>query len=376
MSLDPLKIVMITPQWLRTTGGPSSHVKNLAEDLNRFGHDVRILTCDEGAGARRFSAKPPKRELDILRLLAEIKPDIIHIHGRMHYVVPALAYKRLFGHRCRLVFTFHTQPYVGDFLTLPGAQKQKRDYVGIRRLIAKYLIHRCDEVITCSHSLISNLNKHYGLDIQRYTVLYTGAELRPVEVTRRNAFVRTYNLEGRYPVLSTIGVFSHDWKVAGHQVCIEAVTLLKDEYPGVRLLIVGEGEYRPYVEELVRERKLEAYVSLLGHVDSIGAVLAASDIYVHMAMHESQGLAVVEAMLAKRPVIVANRGGIPEIVEHGVTGLVIEPNAEELSSSVSWLVQHDAEREEMASAAFSYASRTLTKEYFARQNVRLYKNDR
>jgi glycosyltransferase involved in cell wall biosynthesis len=141
-------------------------------------------------------------------------------------------------------------------------------------------------------------------------------------------------------------------------------------------LIVGEGQFRAYLERLVRDRRLEEYVIFLGRVESIGEVLGASDIYVHMALHESQGLAVVEAMLARKPVIVANRGGIPEIVQHGVTGLVIEPRAEELCSSVCWLAGHDAEGEKMAGNAFTYASKTLTKEYFARENVKVYRSDR
>ncbi len=376
MNLDRLKIVMITPQWLHTMGGPSSHVSSLAAELRKMGHQVWVLTCDQGEGAIRFRNRPVQRELDILRLLMGIKPDIVHVHGRMHYVVPALGYKLISGRHCRLVFTFHTQPYIRDFLKLPGKARRRRDYVGVKRIIAKSLIHRCDEVITCSHSLISNLNEYYNMDIRKYTVLYTGAELSPVDTVRLELFKRSYKLQNYYPILSTIGVFSHDWKVAGHQVCIEAVSLLKSKYPGAKLLIVGDGQFKDYLVRLAHERELEDCVTFLGYVDRISELLASSDIYVHMAMHESLGLAVVEAMLAMKPVIVANRGGLPEIVEHGVTGLVIEPNAEELSRTVDWLIQHDVERQRMVHNAFTYASKALTVEYFARQNLRLYKEDR
>jgi len=365
-----LKIVMITSQWLQTKGGPSSHVSNLALQLREMGHQVWILSAEQGDGAIHFSNKPFQREFDIFRLLMQKKPDIVHLHGRMHYIAPALAYKLFFGRNSRLVFTFHTQPYVKDFLVLQD--KGNRDYIGVQRIIAKWLIHRCDEVVTCSHSLIFNLNKYYNMDIRKYTVLYTGAELSLIDKEKQESFKKIHNLKNCHPILAGVGVFSWDWKVAGHQVCIEAVNLLKKKYPSVKLLIAGRGRFEEYLVGLVRDYKLEDHVTFLGYTDCMREFLASSDIYVHMAMHEAMGLSVVEAMHAMKPIIVANRGGLPEIIEHNVNGLVIEPNAEELFRAVDWLIQHEEERQRIANNAFTFASKFLTLEYFSSRIQSLY----
>jgi len=365
-----LKIAMITPQWLQTKGGPSSHVSGLAVQLRKMGHQVWVLSAEQGDGAIHFGSKPFKREFDIIRLFMKIKPDIIHIHGRMHYIAPALGYKLFFGRNCRLVFTFHTQPYLKNFLNISDIGK--RDYIGVQRIIGKWLIHRCDEVVACSHSLISNLNKYYNMNIQKYTVLYTGTELSRIDTEKLEIFKRSHNLQNCNPILASVGVFSYDWKVAGHQVCIEAVRLLKSKYPSVKLLIAGRGRFEDYLVGLVREHKLEDCVTFLGYTDCMREFLASTDIYVHMAMHEAMGLSVVEAMHARKPIIVANRGGLPEIVEHNVKGLVIEPNAEELFRAVDWLVQHEEERQGIANNAFTFASKFLSLEYFSSRIQSLY----
>ena len=368
-----LKIAMITSQWTQTTGGPSSHVSALSAQLKKMGHQIWILSAEMGEGAIYFGNKPFLRGFNIFRSLMTIKPNIIHMHGRMHYIIPALFYKIIFGKQCRLVFSFHTQPYIQKYIHVSA--KGKRDYAGVVRLIAKWLIHKCDEVISCSHSLISNLNKYYNMSIGRYTVLYTGTELPPIDAEKLASLKANFELSNCYPILTSIGVFSWDWKVAGHQICIEAVSLLKNKYPNIKLLIVGRGKYEDYLVDLVREKNLGNHVTFLGYTDSMRELLDITDIYVHMALHEAMGLSLVEAMHAMKPVIVANRGGLPELVENNVTGLVIEPNAEVLFSSVDWLVEHGDDRIIMAQNAFKFAGRFLTLEYFSNQNQRLYKGE-
>jgi glycosyltransferase involved in cell wall biosynthesis len=291
----------------------------------------------------------------------------------MHYVGPALWYKLISGRHPRLVFTFHTQPYVRDFLDVSG--RAKRDYIGIERVVAKCLLHGCDEVTGVSDNLMANLNQYYHMGIRRYSVIKSGVKAAPVDTASVESFKARYELQKCYPILSSIGVFVWDWKVAGHRVCIEAVGMLRDKYPAVKLLIAGDGRYRDYLADVVRRLKVEENVRFLGNTNCVRELLASSDIYIHMAMHEGCPLSVVEAMYAARPVVAANLGGIPEIIVHGTSGLLIDPEAEELSRVVDWLMRNDGERQRLGHNAFTYASKTLSWDTIARQYLELYLRD-
>ncbi|MFH1931659.1 MAG: glycosyltransferase family 4 protein [Pseudomonadota bacterium] len=370
MKHAPLKIVMITPQWLQTKGGPTYTVNSLACKLREKDNLVWVLTCDIGEGALKFSNRPIHREIEIFKLLKLLHPDIIHIHGRIHYVFPAWLYKLVFGLSSQIVFTFHTQPYIQDFLG--SLAKGKPDYTGIKRVVAKFLLHRCDKVSGVSHSIISNLNKYCKMGLRRYSVIHTGNELAPVNGDRIKTFKSIHKLQKNFPIISTIGVFAWDWKVAGHQVCIEAINLLEDKYPNIKLLIAGDGPYRQYLENIVRQLNIEDYIIFLGNVDNISEVLSCSDIYAHMAMNEGLGASVIEAMLSMKPIVAANAGGIPEIINHGTSGLLIKPNAQQLERAVEWLIKNPADRLKLGENAYLYAIQSLNWDVTTQKYLNLY----
>jgi glycosyltransferase involved in cell wall biosynthesis len=150
---------------------------------------------------------------------------------------------------------------------------------------------------------------------------------------------------------------------------------LRKRFPNIRLLIAGDGKFRRYLEDIVRRREMEDCITFLGNVDFIPELLALSDIYVHMALNEGCPHSVIESMRAKKPIIAANRGGIPEILENDVTGLLIEPDAERLAEAVERLVVNKRETESLAQKASEYASANLTWEIIAKRYLAVYQGD-
>lgn len=363
----------MTAQWIDTKGGPSRYILSLARNLSKMEFPVQVLSGEAGEGAAYFRSRAFLREWDIVRILWRFRPDVVHIHGRVHFVLPVLIYKFISGMLPRMVFTFHSQPYLGKYIE--SEVRAMPDYVGVRRLLARFLLGRCDAVTTVSRSIVDNLNQHYGLAIRRSMMIPSGSEPHSVDAGSIMEFKSKYALDDSFPILATIGVFSYDWKVAGHLVAMESLVPLREIYPRIRLLIAGDGNYRDYLKAAAARLGVETCVLFLGNIDSVEPLLAVTDVYVHMAMNEGCSLAVVEAMMAGKPIVAARRGGTPEIVEDDVSGILIEPRSADLAKAISELVEDEHRRRRLGLSANYYATRNLSWNRIAHQYRILYENN-
>jgi glycosyltransferase involved in cell wall biosynthesis len=111
----------------------------------------------------------------------------------------------------------------------------------------------------------------------------------------------------------------------GHPTLLEAWPLVLEACPSAYLLIVGEGSRLDALHDIARTQGIEHHVVFTGRRDDIPAVTAAFDVAVLPSYREAQGLTILEAMALSRPVVASNVGGIPEMIEDGVTGLLVPP---------------------------------------------------
>jgi glycosyltransferase involved in cell wall biosynthesis len=126
------------------------------------------------------------------------------------------------------------------------------------------------------------------------------------------------------PGSQIVGVVARLEPEKGHQTLIEAWPQVLRKVPGAYLLIVGEGSRRDFLEQWAAAHKVAHRVVFTGRRDDIPAVTAALDVAVLPSWREAQGLSILEAMALSRPVVASDVGGIPEMVEDGVTGLLVE----------------------------------------------------
>jgi glycosyltransferase involved in cell wall biosynthesis len=140
-----------------------------------------------------------------------------------------------------------------------------------------------------------------------------------------------------------VGVVARLEPEKGHQTLLEAWPRVHENVPQAKLLIIGEGSQRATLEALAEDLDLlgercsgdrcvgtrrarpGAQVLFTGLRDDVPAVTAALDVAVLPSYREAQGLALLEAMALRRPVVATNVGGVPEMVEDGVTGLLVPP---------------------------------------------------
>jgi glycosyltransferase involved in cell wall biosynthesis len=125
----------------------------------------------------------------------------------------------------------------------------------------------------------------------------------------------------------------------GHPTLLDAWPRVLASVPNAHLLIVGEGSQREALEAQARRLGLlggdHPSVTFTGRRDDVPAVTAALDVAVLPSYREAQGLSILEAMALGRPVVASAVGGIPEMIEHGRTGLLVPPkNPEFLAHAI------------------------------------------
>ena len=120
---------------------------------------------------------------------------------------------------------------------------------------------------------------------------------------------------------------------------IEALRLLKEKGVNARWYILGEGELRKELENLILQKDLTNDFFLLGVTDNPYPYLKQADIYVHASRYEGKSIAIQEAQVLECPILVSNCEGNREQVEHGVDGLICELTSEDICEGILELTQ-------------------------------------
>jgi glycosyltransferase involved in cell wall biosynthesis len=129
-------------------------------------------------------------------------------------------------------------------------------------------------------------------------------------------------IEPGAPIIGSVGSL---YTVKAFDVLLRATALLVGERPDVRVLIVGDGPERPALERLARELGVDSSVRLLGSRSDVPDILDTLDIAVCCSNSEGSPLSVMEYMGAGLPVVASAVGGLPDLIEPGVNGLLVPP---------------------------------------------------
>lgn len=126
----------------------------------------------------------------------------------------------------------------------------------------------------------------------------------------------------------------------GHDILIDAAVWITRAFPDASLTIIGDGPLRDTLAGRIAARGLDGRVKLEGHVDDVAAALREHDVFVLASRSEAFPNSVIEAMASGMPVVASGVGGIPELVEHGRSGVLVRPDRpEELAHAVIELLR-------------------------------------
>lgn len=232
---------------------------------------------------------------------------ILHAHQCTPFFQSMLS-RGVFGRR-PVVFTEHGR----HFPDLPSRK---------RMVVNRLLLRGCDRLIGCGGAVRQALIENEGLPADRVEVIYNGADLKTLAKSSPDARprIRAEFGIGESDFVAVLVARLHELK--DHQTALRAIDLARMQIPNLRLILAGDGDQRPAIEQTIRELDLSPNVKLAGTRKDIADLLAASDVFLMSSISEGIPLTVIEAMAARRPVVSTAVGGLPELIEHGVTGLL------------------------------------------------------
>ncbi len=159
----------------------------------------------------------------------------------------------------------------------------------------------------------------------------------------------------------------------GQRYFIEAAHLVVQKIPDARFVILGEGELREHLEHLVREYHLEKHVLLPGFRTDVIGCIKGFDLFVMSSITEGLGTSSLDAMACRKAVIGTSAGGIPEVVAHGKSGLIVPPrDAQSLAEAIVTLLEDEPLRRRMEAAAYARVRERFTVERMVRETTAVY----
>jgi glycosyltransferase involved in cell wall biosynthesis len=139
--------------------------------------------------------------------------------------------------------------------------------------------------------------------------------------------------------------------------------------------VLGEGELRPSLERQIKELHLEKHVLLPGFRADVLSFIRSFDVFVMSSLFEGLGTSLLDAMALSKATVASDTGGIPEVVSHGQTGLLVPPrDAGELASAITALLKDPARRERMGAAGLERVKRLFSADAMVEKTLGVYRN--
>jgi glycosyltransferase involved in cell wall biosynthesis len=324
MRARPLTVLhVVANRWWTGSAEPTVH---LAAGLRDRGHRVllALIRGDRFETKAREAGLAPLPDLDLrarghplaplrdvarLRALARTEAvDVIHAHHSHDHWLSVLARARgPDGTLAPVARTFHNRRSVRSDPAAAWLHRRTAAAFAVSRAIEA----RCGDVGIPPARVFWTPGT---VDLARFRPDVDGAPIR-----------EEFKL-GEAPVVVSVARLAAS---RGHELLLAGFRVLLGELPDARLLLVGKGERRAHLEQLVAELELTSRVLFTGYRDTdLPAVLAAADCFALMAAGSDESCrAALEAMAAGKPVIARRVGALPETVTHGVSGLLLDDDA-------------------------------------------------
>ena len=351
----------------RTWRGGQNQVLLTVNGLRALGHRSTLVAHPDGELRRRVAEGldlipiAPRTEMDLTaawrlsRVVKRLEPDIIHAHDAHGIAMASLA------------------------LSIGSASSATRApaLVAARRVdfhlnsnsLSRWKHRQVDCFIAASEAIRAILVAN-GVPAERTVTVHEGIDVEHVLAAPPINVHETFWLPHQAPVVGNVAALVPH---KGQRHLIEAAHLVVREIPDARFIILGEGELREHLEHQVREYHLEKHVLLPGFRTDVLGCIKGFDLFAMSSVTEGLGTSLLDAMACSRAIVATRAGGIPEIVEDGVTGVLVEPRDHAaMAREIVRLLKDDDGRRRMGEGGFARVNERFTVERMVAETAAVY----
>lgn len=295
---------------------------------------IKIISLEKNVG---FS---PKTIFRIKKIIKEENPDIIHTH--LH----VLPYVWLACGKKKIIHTLHSIA--------------KKEQSGIGKYICGFIYCYSEKCIpvAISEQVRKSMINEYNLK-RKIPVVCNGV---PIENIISKS---SYEINNSAHIFH-VGRFT---KFKNHKMMVDALERIKTQEENVILHFYGTGELEDEIKEVVRDKGLESAVKFEGVCPNISKILINGDIFVLPSEYEGMPMSLIEAMAAGLPCIASEVGGIPDMIENGYNGILINSNIDNLVNAVIDLLRNKDKRKQLGmnarKDAKKYSAHNMMDEYLS-----------
>ncbi|MBW2022726.1 MAG: glycosyltransferase family 4 protein [Deltaproteobacteria bacterium] len=314
----------------------------IAKEASEFGKIYELPVLGEA---------DPRHLVWFLKIIRKERPHIVHVHSRRGADLWG-------GLAARLTNTKAIITRRVDNPEIPLLARTKYSLFekvvtiseGIKRILLLEGVP--SEKIVCIHSAV---------DVDKYS-----------GPCNRSWFCQEFLIPPDY---KTIGMIAQFIPRKGHQYVVEAIPGTLERCPKTKFLFFGKGPLEDNIKALCKAKGVEQYVVFAGFREDLPRIFPCIDLVIHPATLEGLGVSLLQAAASGVPIIGAKAGGIPEVVDHGVNGLLFEPgDVESIKNYVVDLLLDSAKRRVYARHGREIVARKFSLHIMIKQYIRLYKS--
>jgi glycosyltransferase involved in cell wall biosynthesis len=350
----------------RTWRGGQNQVLLTVNALRALGHRAALVAHPNGELRRRAAEGlelipiGPRTEMDLsaawrlARALKRLSPDVVHAHDPHAVAMAALALSMGTGRGVRA----------------PALVASRRvDFHLKRNSLSSWKYRQVDCFIAASEAIRQVLLAD-GVPDARTVTVHEGIDVEHVDAAPLVNVHETFWLPHHAPLVGNVAALVPH---KGHRYLVEAAHQVVQQIPDARFVILGEGDLREHLERLVREHHLEKHVLLPGFRTDVLGCMKAFDLFVMSSVTEGLGTSLLDAMACAKAVVATRTGGIPEVVDDGVTGRLVPPrDPGALAAAIVALLDDEAQRAQMGRAGLARVRTRFTVERMVDATASVY----
>jgi glycosyltransferase involved in cell wall biosynthesis len=367
MKIKPKVLIIIATDQI---GGPGKGVFQFLEHAPADAFEYVLCNFDVNRPVGQFvdEARRKKLNLTLLKQRSAFDPRMI-IQARRVIQEHDINLIQTHGYKSNTIGFFLQllcrRPWIGFAHGYIDDNSKNRFYNRIDRLV----LRRADRIVAVSNSMKALLTQH-GVAAHKIRVIHNAIDPNEtVPDTSSEEIRQRHGLTSNQKVIGVIGRLNPE---KGQMIFLRAMEKTARSFPGVKALIIGDGQDRAMLDGYCREKALSDHVVFLGHQEKIADYYQVLDLLVLPSLSEGLPNTVLEAMSFGVPVLATAVGGVPEIIQNG-NGMMVPPNdPEALAEKMMDLLRDGALRQAIGLKGKNSLYPRFAPEYRVRQIVNLY----